>query len=42
MKAIITENSQKTQRYILHTLKTRIAEVKTYKNKNSIGFICRC
>ena len=41
MKIIITENLQKTQRYIPHTLETRLAAVKTYRNKNSINFICR-
>ena len=34
MKIIITENLQKTQRYIPHTLETRLAAVKTYTNKN--------
>ena len=41
MKTIMTENLQKTQRYIPHTLETRLASVKTYRNKNSISFICR-
>ena len=41
MKIIITENLQKTQRYTPHTLETRLAAVKTYRNKNSISFICR-
>ena len=41
MKTIMTENLQKTQRYIPHTLETRLATVKTYRNKNSISFICR-
>ena len=41
MKTIITENMQNTQRYIPHTLETRLAAVKTYRNKNSINFICR-
>ena len=41
MKTIITENLQNTQRYIPHTLETRLAAVKTYRNKNSISFICR-
>ena len=41
MKTIITEDLQKTQRYIPHTLETRLAAVKTYRNKNSINFICR-
>ncbi len=31
MKTIITENIEKTQRYIPHTLQTRIAAVKTYR-----------
>ena len=42
MKTIITENLQNTQRYIPHTLETRLATVKTYRNKNSISFIYRC
>ena len=42
MKTIITENLQNTQRYIPHTLETRLAAVKTYRNKNSISFIYRC
>ena len=41
MKTIITENLKNTQRYIPHTLETRLAAVKTYKNNNSISFICR-
>ena len=41
MKTIIIENLQNTQRYILHTLETSLAIVKTYRNKNSISFICR-
>ena len=41
MKIIITENLQNTQRYIPYTLETRLAAVKTYRNKNSINFICR-
>ena len=41
MKTIITENLQKKQRYIPHTLETRLAAVKTYRNNNSINFICR-
>ena len=41
MKTIITEDLQKTHRYIPHTLEARLATVKTYINKNSIGFICR-
>ena len=41
MKTIITENMKNTQRYIPHTLETRLAAVKTYRNKNSINFICR-
>ena len=36
MKTTITENLQKTQRYIPHTLETRLAMVKTHRNKNSI------
>ena len=42
MKTIITENLKNTQRYIPHTLETRLAVVKTYRNNNSISFICRC
>ena len=30
-----------TQRYIPHTLETRLVTVKTYINNNSISFICR-
>ena len=41
MKTIMTENLQKTQRSIPHTLETRLTTVKTYRNKNSINFICR-
>ena len=41
MKTIMTENLQKTQQSIPHTLETRLAAVKTYRNKNSINFICR-
>ena len=41
MKTIITENLKNTQRYIPHTLDTRLAAVKTYRNNNSINFICR-
>ena len=41
MKTPITENLQNTQRYIPHTLETRLAVVKTYRNNNSISFICR-
>ena len=41
MKTIITENLKNTQRYIPHTLETRLAAVKTYRNNNSISFICR-
>lgn len=41
MKTTITENLQKTQRFIPHTLETRLTTVKTYRNKNSISFICR-
>lgn len=41
MKTTITENLQKTQRSIPHTLETKLATVKTYRNKNSISFICR-
>lgn len=41
MKTIITENLQNIQRYIPHTLDTRLATVKTYRNNNTISFICR-
>ena len=41
MKTIITENLKNTQRYIPHTLVTRLAAVKTYRNNNSIHFISR-
>lgn len=33
MKTIITENIKNTQRYIPHTLETRLAVVKTYRKK---------
>ena len=41
MNTIISENLKNTQRYIPHTLETRLAAVKTYRNNNSINFICR-
>ena len=41
MKTIISENLKNTQRYIPHTLETRLVAVKTYRNNNSINFICR-
>ena len=41
MKTIITENLNNTQRYIPLTLEIRLATVKTYRNINSINFICR-
>ena len=36
MKTTITENLQKTQRYIPQTLETRLATIKIHRNKNSI------
>ena len=41
MNTIISENLKNTQRYIPYTLETRLAAVKTYRNNNSINFICR-
>ena len=41
MKSIITGNLQNTQLYMPHTLETRLAAVKTYRNNNSISFIYR-
>ena len=33
--------SQNTTRYLPHELKTRINAVKTYRNGNSIEYVCR-
>ena len=38
---IINENNEKIKRYLLHELQTRINAVKTYRNGNSISFVCR-
>ena len=40
-KLLQQKTYKKTQRYIPHTLETRLAKIKTYRNKNSISFICR-
>ena len=38
---IIKENSEKIKRYLPHELKTRENAVKTYRNINSISYVCR-
>jgi len=38
---IINENIEKIKRYLPHELQTRINAVKTYRNGNSISFVCR-
>ena len=38
---IIKENNEKIKRYLPHELKTRENAVKTYRNGNSISFVCR-
>ena len=38
---IINENNEKIKRYLPHELQTRINAVKTYRNGNSISFVCR-
>lgn len=38
---IINENIEKSKRYLPHELQTRINAVKTYRNGNSISFVCR-
>jgi len=38
---IINENNEKSKRYLPHELQTRINAVKTYRNGNSISYVCR-
>lgn len=38
---IIKENNEKIKRYLPHELKTRENAVKTYRNGNSIDYVCR-
>ena len=38
---IIKENNEKSKRYLPHELQTRINAVKTYRNGNSISYVCR-
>ena len=38
---IINENNDKCKRYLPHELKTRENAVKTYRNGNSIDYVCR-
>lgn len=38
---IINENNEKSKRYLPHELKTRENAVKTYRNGNSISYVCR-
>ena len=38
---IINENNEKSKRYLPHELQTRINAVKTYRNGNSINYVCR-
>ena len=35
------ENIKHNQRYIPHLLQTRYHAVKTYRNGNSVSFVCR-
>ena len=37
----INENNEKSKRYLPHELKTRENAVKTYRNGNSISYVCR-
>ena len=37
----INETNEKIKRYLPHELKTRINAVKTYRNGNSINYVCR-
>ena len=37
----INENNKKSKRYLPHELKTKENAVKTYRNGNSINYICR-
>ena len=38
---IINENNEKSKRYLPHELHIRENAVKTYRNGNSIGYVCR-
>lgn len=38
---IVYENEEKNKRYLPHELKTRENAVKTYRNGNSISYVCR-
>ena len=38
---IINENNEKCKRYLPHELKTRLNAVLTYRNGNSISYVCR-
>ena len=38
---IINENNEKSKRYLPHELKTRLNAVLTYRNGNSISYVCR-
>ena len=38
---IIKENREKIKRYLPHELKTRENAVKSYRNGNSINYVCR-
>lgn len=38
---IINENNEKSKRYLPHELKTKENAVKTYRNGNSINYVCR-
>ena len=37
----IIKNNEKSKRYLPHELKTRENAVKTYRNGNSIDYVCR-
>ena len=37
----INQNNEKIKRYLPHELKTRENAVKTYRNGNSINYVCR-
>ncbi len=38
---IINENNEKSKRYLSHELHIRENAVKTYRNGNSISYVCR-
>ena len=38
---IINESNEKSKRYLPHELKTRLNAVLTYRNGNSIDYVCR-